>query len=455
MQEINQILPIKYLHAHPGNPRKELGDISELTESIRAKGVLQPLTVLPELDEQGDITGDSYTVLIGHRRMAAAKAAGETKVPCVILLEEVNEKEQLEIMLMENIQRSNLTVYEEAQGFQQLLDFGADIDEICAKSGFSESTVRRRLEIAKLDKEKVQQAQVRQPSLSDYAKLAQIESIEKRNELLDDIGTNNFNLSLSIAIREQNHEKLVKPIEEELKQAGFKKLPESQRYTSEWQMTQYIRLKEWADDKKQLPKNNVDGYKYWIDEGNVYLYRKLEKKKEVAPSPEEQKKEKVKLRKWAELDKLSESCYNLRKEFIDNFTFTKSKAQDVLMGALYAGIYNNANYVSGDRKAIYSLLGIDNENPYSAEAQKQKENIGKDTSWAAGDRIPKLIYAMFGDSKNLFCAQDYRLKAPAFQENPKLSLLYYWLSTIGYEMADEEKQLMCGTHTVFQEELDL
>ena len=100
MQGITQILPLKYLHAHPGNPRKELGDISELTESIKAKGVLQPLTVIPKMDEQGDIAGDNYTVLIGHRRMAAAKAAGETKVPCVIILEAVNEKEQLEIMLM-------------------------------------------------------------------------------------------------------------------------------------------------------------------------------------------------------------------------------------------------------------------------------------------------------------------------------------------------------------------
>lgn len=455
MQGITQTLPIKYLHAHPGNPRKDIGDISELTESIKAKGILQPLTVIPDMNNYGEIKGDSYTVLIGHRRMAAAKAAGETKVPCVIILEDVNEKEQLEIMLMENIQRSNLTVYEEAQGFQQLLDFGADIDEICAKSGFSESTVRRRLEIAKLDQGKVKKAQERQTLLSDYAKLAQIESIEKRNELLDDIGTNNFNLSLSIAIREQNHEKLVKPIEEELKKAGFKKLLEGQRYTAEWQMFQYISIYKWADDKKQLPKNNIEECRYLIDEASVYLYRKLEKKKEAAPSPEEQKKEKVKLRKWAELDKLAESCYNLRKEFIDNYTFTKTKAQDVLMGALYAGIYNNANYASGDRNAIYSLIGIDNENPYSAEAQKQKENIGKDISWATGDKIPKLIYAMFGDSTKLYCAQDYRLKAPVFQENPKLSLLYHWLRTLGYEMADEEMQLMHGTHTIFQEELDL
>lgn len=455
MQGITQTLPIKYLHAHPGNPRKELGDISELTESIKAKGVLQPLTVIPELDEQGDMTGDSYTVLIGHRRMAAAKAAGETKVPCVIILEAVNEKEQLEIMLMENIQRSNLTVYEEAQGFQQLLDFGADIDEICAKSGFSESTVRRRLEIAKLDQGKVKKAQERQTLLSDYAKLAQIESIEKRNELLDDIGTNNFNLSLSIAIREQNHEKLVKPIEEELKKAGFKKLPESQRYTAEWQMFQYISLYKWDDDKKQLPKNNIEECRYLIDEAIVYLYRKLEKKKEAAPSPKEQERQKAILRKWAELNKLAESCYNLRKEFIDNYIYTKTKAQDVLMGALYAGINRIVNYESADYKGINIILGIDNDNPCSAEAERIKKNVAKDTRWASVDNIPKLVYAMFGDQKNLVCAENCKYGGPMYKENPKLTLLYHWLRTLGYEMADEEMQLMHGTHTIFQEELDL
>lgn len=455
MQGITQQLPLKYLHEHPGNPRKDLGDLSELTESIRAKGILQPLTVIPDMNNYGEIKGDSYTVLIGHRRMAAAKAAGETKVPCVIILEDVNEKEQLEIMLMENIQRSNLTVYEEAQGFQQLLDFGADIDEICAKSGFSESTVRRRLEIAKLDQGKVKKAQERQTLLSDYAKLAQIESIEKRNELLDDIGTNNFDISLSIALREQETAKVIEPIEKGIKEAGFKKLTDNQRCSNDWNYQERLDVLKWETDKAKLPKRNIAEYRYFIYNQFLYIYKKRIKEKTVEETPAQQEERKSTMRKWAELDKLSETCYNLRKEFIDNYTFTKSKAQEVLMGALYAGIYNNANYASGDRKAIYSLLGIDNENPYSEEAQKQKENIGKDTSWAAGVKIPKLIYAMFGDSTKLFCAQDYRVKAPAFQENPKLSLLYYWLSTIGYEMADEEKQLMCGTHTVFQEELKL
>lgn len=455
MQGITQILPLKYLHAHPGNPRKDLGDLSELTESIRAKGVLQPLTVIPELDAEGDMTGDSYTVLIGHRRMAAAKAAGETKVPCVILLEAVDEKEQLEIMLMENIQRSSLTVYEEAHGFQQLLDFGADIDEICAKSGFSESTVRRRLEIAKLDKEKVQAAQVRQPLLSDFAKLSQIESIEKRNELLEKIGTNNFDISVTIAVREQEVAKVIDAIEEEVKQAGFKELTESQRYSSEWVYQERFDVLNWETDRAKLPKKNISEFRYLAYDQFLYIYKKRIEEKKVQETPEEREQLKSALRKWAQLDKLSETCYNLRKEFIDNYTFTKTKAHDVLMGALYAGIYNSLKFGSTDRKAICTMFDIDYDTEYSEEEQQKKDNVAKDITWATNDKIPKLIYAMFDDNKKLNCAQDYRLKAPMFQENPKLNLIYYWLSTLGYEMADEELQMMCGTHPIFQEELDL
>nr|DAL11022.1 MAG TPA_asm: chromosome partitioning protein [Caudoviricetes sp.] len=83
MQGVTLRIPVKSLHAHPGNPRKDLGDISELTESIRVKGILQPLTAIPII-ENGEMTED-YTVLIGHRRMAAAKAAGLREVPCVII----------------------------------------------------------------------------------------------------------------------------------------------------------------------------------------------------------------------------------------------------------------------------------------------------------------------------------------------------------------------------------
>lgn len=108
-------LPVNQLYPHPDNPRKELGDLSELAASIRANGVLQNLTVVPRM-VTGEITGkswqDGYTVIIGHRRLAAAKEAGLKEVPCVIA--DMTLREQARTMLVENMQRSDLTLYEQA-----------------------------------------------------------------------------------------------------------------------------------------------------------------------------------------------------------------------------------------------------------------------------------------------------------------------------------------------------
>lgn len=108
-------IPVGRLLAHPENPRKDLGDLTELTDSIRTKGILQNLTVVPV---DADNLYTSYTVVIGHRRLAAAKAAGLESVPCVVT--SMSYQEQIETMLLENMQRNDLTVYEQALGFQQL-----------------------------------------------------------------------------------------------------------------------------------------------------------------------------------------------------------------------------------------------------------------------------------------------------------------------------------------------
>ena len=93
MAEIKYI-PVSKLWRHPDNPRKDLGDVTELAESIKVNGVLQNLTVVPLI---GEITkkwdGESYRVIIGHRRLAAAKLAGLEELPCVVV--EMSEREQL------------------------------------------------------------------------------------------------------------------------------------------------------------------------------------------------------------------------------------------------------------------------------------------------------------------------------------------------------------------------
>lgn len=82
-------IELSKLRPHPQNPRKELGDLSELSESIKTRGIMQNLTVIPSENDE------YYTILIGHRRAEAAKLAGVTTIPCNVVDEEMSEDEQV------------------------------------------------------------------------------------------------------------------------------------------------------------------------------------------------------------------------------------------------------------------------------------------------------------------------------------------------------------------------
>lgn len=204
-------IPIDHLHPHHRNPRKNLGDLSELADSIKAKGVLQNLTVVPMVlvDPDATITmgDDHYVVLIGHRRMAAAKLAGLTELPCAIV--DMDEREQVQTMLVENMQRSDLTVYEEAKGFQMMLDLGDTIETVAEKTGFSQSTVRSRVKLADLDEAKFKKACERGATLFEFAEIGKIESLEVRNELMGKMGTDNFKSALKSALDDQKTSKKI------------------------------------------------------------------------------------------------------------------------------------------------------------------------------------------------------------------------------------------------------
>lgn len=181
-----QMISVDKLYHHPLNPRKDLGDLEELAKSIEVNGVMQNLTVVPVLDTplSDEAIDEGYAVLIGNRRFEASKAAGLSELPCNIL-NNLSESEQVGIMLEENMQRSDLTIIEQAKGFQMMLDFGLSTTDISDKTGFSESTVRHRCKLAELDEDLLKKAvENKQITLTDLQKLEKIESIDKRNELL-------------------------------------------------------------------------------------------------------------------------------------------------------------------------------------------------------------------------------------------------------------------------------
>ena len=141
-----EYIKIENLHSHPNNPRKDLGDLAELANSIKVNGVMQNLTVTPMVvEETGQIMQSEYKVVIGHRRKAAAKLAGLVELPCMVVV--MDERQQLATMMLENIQRSDLTVYEQAQGFQMMLDLGETVESISLDTGFSATTIRRRTKL--------------------------------------------------------------------------------------------------------------------------------------------------------------------------------------------------------------------------------------------------------------------------------------------------------------------
>lgn len=194
------MIPVEKLYPHPDNPRKNIGDVTELANGIKAKGVLQNLTVVP----YGE---DTYRVIIGHRRLAASKLAGLTAVPCVVA--EMTPREQFDTMVVENVQREDLTVYEQAQSFQMMLDMGGTVESVAEQTGFSETTVRNRLKLMKLDQDKLKQTMDRGATLQDYMELDKIQNPERRNKVLESIGTPNFNNELKSALNAEEIERKV------------------------------------------------------------------------------------------------------------------------------------------------------------------------------------------------------------------------------------------------------
>lgn len=200
-------MDVNLLKHHPKNPRKDLGDLEELTDSIRQNGIMQNLTVMP-VNGSGNSTSIEnaveYYVLIGNRRFEAGKKAGLRKFPCCII-EDVPEREQISIMLEENMQRSDLTPVEQAEGFQMMLDLGETIESIVDKTGFNKTTVYHRLNLAKLNKESLKKKQDSfQLTLTDLYALEQIKDINKRNKILEDsISSNDIKIKADQAAREE------------------------------------------------------------------------------------------------------------------------------------------------------------------------------------------------------------------------------------------------------------
>jgi ParB family chromosome partitioning protein len=163
-RHIGSMLPLAAIEPNAEQPRTQLGNIEELAASIREKGVLEPILVRA-------LGANRYQIISGERRYRAATLAGLDEIPAIEL--DVDDKEQVEIALIENIQRKDLTAFEEAEGFFVLQQkFGYTHEKIAQVIGKSRTTITETLSINEIP-DRIR-AMCREAGISNKSVLVQV-----------------------------------------------------------------------------------------------------------------------------------------------------------------------------------------------------------------------------------------------------------------------------------------
>ena len=431
-------LPIDVLEHHPKNPRQDLGDLTELADSIREKGILQNLTVVPN-------DHCSYYVVIGNRRLEAAKMAGLESLPCVI--SQMKEDEQQAVMLLENMQRNDLDPYEQAHGFQMCLDLGMTEDDLKKQTGFSKKTIRHRLNLLKLDHDKFKKSVQRGATLQDYIDLEQIEDEETRDKVLEKIGTEDFRYRLRLAVEHQKKEKLLSNVLESLKSQGIEEVdekPEGYDYSES-----LYGKSDLNNFLKREPIKNPEKYCFMANGFFIYFYKKSEnntEEKNVTPTPKEPtEEEKAK----SEIILKADAAYQTRLEFAKE----KLKELPTDIQTLYdlSSVYMEIR----ENLIDVSYMASFDHNFKVITGSSYEKGVKKPTTVKEMIRLLfALIYSRFeSDDSNIILEPVWRGKGyNKYRDDQKepLESYYQWLKSLGYVASDEEKQIMFGTHPLYE-----
>lgn len=454
------MLPAECLEHHPENPRKKIGDIAELTDSIKANGILQNLTVVPKPDDEG-----KYLVVIGNRRYEAGLGAGLTEFPCVI--SDMDHTKQLETMLIENMNRSDLTVYEQAKGFEQLTLAGYSVNDIAEKTGFSQSTVRRRINLCQYDERTVKKAFEKQATFEDFEKLNKIKNEENRASVAKFLGSSNFGWYLEQGIKEERKKEREVIVLEAIKDIARK--AEQDERSWEFDEVCVINLCTNAENfsgmyddiekAKQLPKLDNGEYVCFRDYAGNFEICKPQEISEPAPKSSNIDKYK---KEREEMKSLISDMHARHMDFIKNYdknpksvpgiallcidTISKLFTTDGLGGVSCVDLDDVTDYISEKHFEIY----VENADTLS---DYYKSNISR--------FYVQLTTALL-NVKNIYSDLWYRevnqsigysgngnYSTYLYSSTQKIKIFADFIEHLGYVMSDEEKQLIDGTHRLY------
>lgn len=453
------MLPVNELVPHPDNPRREIGDVTELAENIRKNGIRQNLTVV-------DYGNSGYRIIIGHRRHAAAKLAGLKEVPCVIA--EMTEREQLETMLAENLMREDLKLSEQVRTFEQLHLEGASADEIAGTTGFSKSYVSTRLKYASMigaDELKTietrAEANERQVTLDELDKLCSIKSPADRQKLSEAVGTNNFSWDFRAIKEAERHREDVAEARRLLTELGATEIT-NREATDKYGVNNrfFLDIKEYVNApekamKAKLPKDNTEPLFFsFVSDTASWFYICVGKPGSGAAPDTKLKQEQEAEKKRIESEKENElaaafaRAHEERWNFVNNMV--SSDITDPALVAEFCMFCLISCWDGADTDEMADMFDL----PKQGETEEKRfcemllgEAAKKKNDKAALLAVVKMAYVIYADSGHCY----FRNRIYNEESVEGLLGLYGYLVRFGYEMSDEENALMYGSHELYKE----
>lgn len=488
MQETTIImLPAEQLHPHPQNPRDDLGDLTELSGSIAKNGIMQNLTVVKDggemkkrlrvmlktcrdaaektqLQERMDAidSGRSYTVIIGHRRLAASKLAGLKELPCAVV--KMGERQQLETMLSENMLREELTIAKQVNAFCQLSFLGATAGEIADATGFSESTIQRRIRYG----EKIGTAAItaaeqnavkagRQLTLDELDKICGITDDEIRKTLSAELGTQNFNYRYQQAKQAEENAKNRALFSAICDNAGVP-LVDHVGYRAGWDsitvMYEMIPRKkcETLDDvftaagkrppeKARLYRTETAGT--W----GTITWKRPESEEDKQMRENEQEKEQERLQRMGRLKAAFKAAYESRREFVENDDLIMAEVPDVMRFLIDAATEESVDWEQFAELCGYDSIQYDDfldviSSEYDTERCRSALKTMKRHCFF-------IAYSAWNDNEALQGVDNFGRFHPEWGGAKELNRLYEYLEKFGYDISNDEAELLDGSSELY------
>jgi ParB family chromosome partitioning protein len=470
-----QDISIESIDPNPANPRQDVGDVSELAASIAEQGVQQNLVVVPT-------AGGRYTVVIGHRRLAAARQAGLTTLPCAI--RDWDETTQREVMLVENTQRTDLTALEEGDGYQGLLDLGVSVEQAAQRTGRSQSTVKRRLSIAAIPQAARNKAAAAQPTIEQWQAIAELaDQSDLQEQLAAKAGTKDWDYKLKqnteraarrrwyAAARAFLDQQQLAYETEQPTSSGYYRTPEGYRdlamfapgtpfeeQVQAWRETQGGDIRQAA----RIAMREHDASTSTWSEG-IALYAKRNTEQENAEQAEREadwkRQREQREAEEAPLKAHAETSRTLRREFIARLLELKNLPRKTDKGvmtlasqAIHGYLARRINTWSSDPgevlQALHSL-GLDGQQETSENNDKEEKEDESSTAELIARAVEDLdpahqaLALAYASIESAIDWQDWR-QAESIEQ--ALAPLYAALEALGYQTSQDEQAGLDGAY---------